>query len=495
MSRFLPAQIQRWTAGRLIVHPEHVNQSEHFYRGISTDTRSLRAGEIFLALRGKHFDGHAFARKACELGAGMLVLEESHPESQGYMDKISRGEPMPDLLLVKSSLKAYQEIAKGYRQTLLANVIAITGSVGKTTTRRMVTAAIESQTKIHETEDNKNNEIGVPLTLLQADDEDDLIVAELAMDRRGEIKVLSDLCLPDISIITSIGYSHAEYLGSREDIFLEKTQITSGMRSNGLVLINGQDEQLNRWALEHMSHRSIWRVCNEEIPTARELATIPCFWAEAVRVHIDQTCFIARCSFDKEIALPVCIPAPGRYVVRAALFALAAAYALGLDMRKAAASCSGFANTGSRQQIVKVQDVLLLDDSYNASPESMRSALDTLELLGEEGSRRIACLGGMRELGKYAASMHREIGRKIAKMQVDAVYLTGEEGVWIAEGMQEAKAEAPFYHCADAKAIAEALLPRLRAKDVVLLKGSRSYALEQVREAMEGAVLVGGFHA
>lgn len=486
MTRFLPAQLQSWTGGILVQPPFRQNSSDCFYRGISTDTRKLRKDEIFLALKGERFDGHDYAETAIGKGAGMLVLDEASEQAMELYHRLSHGEEeLPDLLLVPDTLKAYQEIARGYRQTLLAPLIAITGSVGKTTTRRMVNTVIASQMVTHETVENQNNLIGVPLTILEADDDDDVIVCELGMDRRGEIATLSDICHPDISIITSIGYSHAEYLGSRENILKEKMDIILGMRSNGLVLINGQDALLNQWAAEHQHEISVWRICNEPCSCDPEIEKVPCFWAEGIKVTPEQTQFMVRTTLDPSIRAEVTIKSPGKFLVRAALFAMASAYALGLNMETAAKACAEFENTGNRQHIVNVGSWMVIDDSYNASPESVLAALDTLELLGGDGRRKIACLGGIRELGSYCEQLHREIGQKLAAMDIDLLLLAGEESRYIIEGLHSAGCSVPVRRFENAEQIAEDLLANIEENDIVLLKGSRYYKMEKVREVLE----------
>ncbi len=485
MARFLPEQIRTWTGGELILSAANAKNTEHFYRGICTDSRKLRKGEIFLALKGEYFDGHDYAEKAAAKGAGLLVLSADSAIAAELEKRFAKAEAAPDLLKVKDTLKAYQDIARGYRQTLLASLIAITGSVGKTTTRRMVNTVISSQMNTHETRENENNNIGVPLTILQADDEDDVIIAELGMDRRGEIAVLSEICCPDIAIVTSIGYSHAEYLGSRENILREKMDILRGMRKTGLILLNGEDDYLNRWMEEHTPEISIWRV-NTEKPADWQEGR-PCFWAENIQLTPKSTSFQLHFSLDTALDLPVTIPQPGKFLVRSALFALASAYALGLDIEKAAAAASNFINTRQRQHIEEREGWLLIDDSYNASsPESVMTALDTLQLLAHDGGRRIACLGGIRELGRYSRELHLEIGRKLAQLNIDALYLTGEETGFIEEGLKEVGSGIPVFQLESADAIADALRGKIQLNDVVLIKGSRYYRMENVGQGLAG---------
>lgn len=486
MARFLPTQIVTWTNGELIQPPGRI-RSDHFYRGITTDTRKLRAGEIFLALRGERFDGHHFTDEALRLSAGLLVLEQHSEPAVKLSEAVRQGKCQADLLLVQDTLQAYQRIAAGYRQTLLASLIAITGSVGKTTTRRMVSTVVADQLTTHETQDNQNNLIGVPLTILKADDDDDAVIAELGMDRHGEIAVLSEISKPDVSIITGIGYSHAEYLGSRENILKEKMDIIRGMKPNGLLLLNGQDEYLNKWVRENKGKISVWRICNEKCFHLEGLEGVPAFWAEDITVSPQETAFTVKSDLDPLIRYPVKIPFPGKHLVRAALFSIATAYALGLDVERAAKACSLFHNTGARLNLMEIDSWTVLDDSYNASPESVMSALDTLKLLAGKG-RSIACLGGLRELGRYEEDLHREVGAKLAASDLDAIFLVGPETRYIEMALQERNCKVPVMRGETCEEIAEAFWSELRDGDHILLKGSRFYEMEKLLKMMETRV-------
>lgn len=486
MSRFIPEQLKNWTQGELIQTQHAQQQSDRFYRGISTDTRSIRRGEVFVALEGPNFNGHNFCQQAIDKGALLLVLQAQSTAGRDLKQRLSAGEDLPDLLLVEDTLKAYQQIAEGYRLTLLATVIGITGSVGKTTTRRMISSILCTQMKIHQTKDNLNNQIGLPLTLLQGDDGDDAIVAEMGMDHRGEIAVLSRVAHPDIAIITGIGYSHAEYLGSREDILAEKTDIINGLKSNGIVLINGQDSHLKSWALQNQDSK-VWRIANcEEEAMDPEMSEFPVFWAENLEIGSTTTKYIAKTNLDPSVAWPVEIPCPGKHLVRASLFGLAAAYSLGLDMDLAVQGCKNFTNTGNRQRLVEVSGVLLIDDSYNSSPESNTSALDTLALIAERDARRkIVCLSGMRELGNYSEEMHRRIAEKIFHTGISKLYLVGEETKVIVDELQKLGAQADVMYCTDSNEVSDLLSREVRQHDCILVKGSRFYRMEVIAKCIE----------
>lgn len=327
----------------------------------------------------------------------------------------------------------------------------------------------------------------MPLTLLSADDEDEVIVAEMGMDRRGEIKILSEVAKPDIAIITSVGYSHAEYLGSREDILKEKTDIIAGMKSNGIVLINGQDTHLNAWALTFAGTTMVWRICNEYTEIGDDYKNFPVFWAEDIKIGVHGTEYTAKTSLDPDVAWPVKIRVPGKYLIRASLFGLASAYALGLDMETAVAGCLDFTNTGNRQRIIINKKYIMIDDSYNSSPESVTAALDTLAMIAGN-KRKIACISAMRELGKYAEDLHTNIGYKIAEINVDLLYLVGEETKWIAAAVQTINPQIEIRQLNSSEEIARDIITEVHQDDCILVKGSRSYHMENISDEVESKV-------
>ena len=245
MGRFLPSQMKQWTGGTMVREPRHEEDTDRFYSGISKDTRTLQVGEAYVALRGDHFDGHRFLAEAVKKGAGLLVVEKDEPLVKKWIRDVESGDVGgPDLLLVDDTWKAYQDLAAGYRKMLSCSVVAVTGSVGKTTTRNMICNMVRSQLISEQSEGNLNNEIGLSDTLLSTDPDTQVLVTEVAMDRPGEIEQLSNIARPDISIITNIGFSHAEYLGTMRNILEEKTSIIKGMKENGLLLLNGDDQLL-----------------------------------------------------------------------------------------------------------------------------------------------------------------------------------------------------------------------------------------------------------
>lgn len=481
MARFTPGQIQEWTSGQILRNNTSLKQEDRFYRGISTDTRTIRPGEIFLAFHGPKFDGHDFLDIAIAKKAACLIVEKNNPHTAALLARFMSDPTTPDIIMVDDTLEAYQEIAHSYRNTLLCSVIAITGSVSKTTTRRMVATIMSASEQIHETEENKNNQIGLPLTLLQADDDDSCIIAEMGMDHRGEIGKLSLIARPDIAIITNIGYSHAQQLESRENILQEKTDIVKGLAPNGTVILNGQDPFLQQWALAHKDQYSILLCSNEKLEDP-ELAGFDQAWAEDLQVDEERTSFTFHNSMDIEHVYSVVIPEPGKYLVRAAVIGLTCAYIQGNDMALSAKACSKFRNTGNRNRLIHFEELLVIDDSYNASPESVEAALDNLKRLGQ-GRRKVICLAGMKELGKYCEEMHRKLADSILDLESAYLLLVGEETLYLQDELAhrpQTESSPQVFHFSNSKEAAEKCKALLQPQDAVLVKGSRAYQMETI---------------
>ena len=436
--RFLPNQIMQWTGGKLFRSNNSTNNTEVFYPGISTDTREIKSGEIFLALQGENYDGHEFAEAAIERGAGMLILEEDSSQAGEWLLKIDKP-GTPDLLLVEDTLRAYMDIAAGYRQTLETTIIGITGSVGKTTTRRMVHQILSSQLNVNQSDANLNNQIGLSYTILGTHPSAQVLVAEIGIDRIGEMAELSELARPDIAIVTGVGYSHALHFGSKEVILREKMDLLKDMKESSLVLLNGKDKSLREWALAHrrVKKQAIWFTSDLIHKDDLLEKDFPVFWYEDLKISGEKTEFKARCSFSPEESWQIKLPSAVPHLTEAVLCGLACAYMQGLDMEIAAAATSGFKNTGSRQKIVRLQnDICLLDDSYNSSPEAMSSGLVTLSHLGPVKSR-LGVFGDMRELGQYSGEMHLKIADEMISTGFREIFLIGDDMRLVADYLQD----------------------------------------------------------
>lgn len=480
-----------WTSARLAWPPARPASLD--FRALSTDTRCVGKGDLFLALRGRQFDAHDFLRHALAAGAAGLVAETTSAAVADLLTDPAMTEPdAPPILLVADTLQALQQIAAGYRRSLHGSVVGITGSVGKTSTRQMIAACLQSRLQVHQTRGNYNNEIGLPQTLLQAVPADQAIVVEMGMRGRGEIDLLSRIASPDIAVITNIGISHIERLGSQQAILAAKAEIVRGLKPNGLLLLNGDDPMLRTLGRRLAGSRRVGFVTTD--PSLAD--SLPgCLLLLGTRIELQnqQIRFVARLlhtdrpTADCQVDIPVTLPLPGRHHVQNALLGLAVACELGVPLAAAAAGTAHYENTGNRQRLIQAAGLLIMDDSYNASPESMLAALRTLaDLAG--GQRLLAALGGMLELGSHAAAAHRMVGEAAAQAGYQRVFALGPSAGDIAAGAQ-ATQSGTTVDCFNSQAeLIASLLATLQPGDHILVKGSRGFAMEKVTEAIMAAV-------
>ncbi|NLK89312.1 MAG: UDP-N-acetylmuramoyl-tripeptide--D-alanyl-D-alanine ligase [Clostridiaceae bacterium] len=447
------------------------------FAGVCTDTRELVPGSLFIALRVPRFDGHDFLGKAIlEGAAGLVVARGSNlelPEMTVFTGPV---------VLVEDTLQALQAIAAGYRLTLPGRVVAITGSVGKTSTRQMVAACLGGTMPVHLTSGNLNNEIGLPLTLLQAEPSHRAIILEMGMRAPGEIRLLSQLARPDAAMITNVGFSHIGRLGSREAILSAKTELIEGLRPGGLLILNADDPLLRNWGVHQPgSFRLAW--VTADLDLARSMSTDAAFTVGATDVCATAGCvdFSVGIFQAGQACGQACVhlPFPGHHHVLNMLFGLACAWDMDIPPAIAAADAAAYEQTGNRQRLIEANGVLIMDDSYNASPESMQAALQTLAELAE-GRRMIAALGGMLELGEFSAPAHRELGRQAAHLGFSALYLTGSHASDVAAGSRELKPDMTCMVFPDTMDLAKAISDEIRSGDCVLVKGSRGFTMEQV---------------
>ena len=406
-------QAAAWCGGQIAPELE-----ERPFFGANFDSRLIRPGELFAALPGAR-DGHDFAASALERGAAAVLASRPVDGPAIYVEDTSR---------------ALRDIARGYRESLPCRCVGITGSVGKTTTKEMIAAVLRTALRTQWTEKNYNNEIGLPVSVLRLKPDCEAAVLEMGMNHFGELSVLTRIAQPDLAVITNIGTMHIENLGSREGILRAKLEILEGLRPGGRVIFNGDDALL------------------------RPLAA---------RYHA--VCFGLSESF--EAALNV----PGLHNVLDALAAAAAGLLLGLSPEQIAEGLRSYAPL--RQRVSHAAGMTIIDDCYNAGPESMRAALRVLAGTPTEG-RRIAVLGGMLELGDFAPELHAEVGREAAKT-ADLLLAYGPCSECYVQGAHEAGlAGARAFATHDA--LVAALEETCRAGDTLLFKGSHGMHMEQV---------------
>jgi UDP-N-acetylmuramoyl-tripeptide--D-alanyl-D-alanine ligase len=433
---------------------------------VSTDSRTLQAGDLFVPLRGENFEGHKFIAQAVERGAsGALVEEAWSGEVPAHFA----------LLRVPDTLAGYQQLAAGYRRSLPLKVIGITGSNGKTSTKDFVAAALARRFRVTKTEGNFNNHVGLPQTILNASSRDEVGVWEMGMNHPGEIAVLANIGQPDAGIITNIGTAHIEFMGSREAIAQEKGMLAEAIGPEGFMILNA-DDPFSPSIAQRTRAKVIFAGTNSGTLRAENISqsSTGAEFTVLERAH--------RCRVQ--------LPVPGLHMVQNAMLAIAAARAFGVSLEDAAAGLASTPLTKARLQLRELRGVQFVDDSYNANPDSMKAALRTLLELETDG-KRIAVLGHMGELGSESERGHREVGETAATLRIDHLITVAPLAAMIAEAARAAGLENATSVNTAAEA-ADLLVELVHAGDLVLVKGSRSARTELVIEEFATREPVGG---
>jgi UDP-N-acetylmuramoyl-tripeptide--D-alanyl-D-alanine ligase len=428
---------------------------------ISTDSRTIKRGELFVALRGENFDAHNFVEAVAKTGAAGAIVDFSWP------GQVPRNFA---LIRVDDTLRAYQQLAANYRKSLALRVVAITGSNGKTSTKDFAAAVLARRFRVTKTQGNFNNHVGLPRTILEATLRDEVAVWEIGMNHPGEIAALAKIAAPDVGIVTNIGVAHIEFMGSRERIAQEKGALAEAVGAEGTVILNADDPFTNSVAT---------RTRAKVILAGTGAGTIRASEVNQSGSGTDFTILEGahRCRAQ--------LPVPGLHMVQNALLAIAAGRVFGLSLEECAAGLVAAPLTKARLQVKEVRGVQFLDDSYNANPDSMKAALRTLVELDAEG-QRIAVLGEMRELGDESERGHREVGETAATLKVDYLIAIGDVATTIAQAAKGAGLQNSLTVESTAEA-AELLAELAKPGDLVLIKGSRLARTEQVIEAFRDA--------
>jgi len=427
--------------------------------GVSTDTRTMNNGNLYVPLKGERFNGHAFVKEAFAKGAVAALWARSEPNPP---------EDVP-LVFVDDTLEALQRLASRYREQLPVKVIGITGSNGKTTTKDMTAAILSTQYKVQKTEGNLNNHIGLPLTLLRLEENTEVAVVEMGMSNFGEIELLSQLAKPDVAVITNIGESHLQELGSRDGIAKAKLEIVSGLKENGIFVYNGDEPLLtNRVRTMNLAQTMLTFGSGDNNN----------YFPVSVSIEADGTTFAVNEAPDVSLFIPIL----GRHHVYNALAAIAVARFLEVSWENIQSGFETLQVTKMRMEIIKGKDGLtIINDAYNASPTSMKAALQLLsELTGYE--KKIAVLGDMLELGEKEVEFHEEIGQWIHPSKVDYVFTYGKLGERIAKAAELAFPKNHVKAYDSKEALAADLANLVSPNDVILLKASRGMRLEQIVE-------------
>ena len=424
---------------------------------ISTDSRTIKNGGFFIALKGANFDGNNFVGAVLQKGAVGAIVSGGGRDQGAGAGKI--------IIQVKDTTKALQQIAACHREKFRIPVIAVTGSNGKTTVKDMVWHILSSKYNVLRNEGTKNNHIGVPQTLLKLGQEHDFCVLEMGTNHKGEIALLADIARPTAAVFTNIGPSHLEFLGGLEGVFRAKKEMLPYLEKEGLVVLNGDDRFLSRIAAGD------FRVIKYGFKGSNDLR------AEALGPEAKSLIFVVNNKMVFELNLF------GRHNIYNALAAIAVAMSFGIDHRTIRGSLAGYRPPDMRLVLEKVCGIDILNDSYNSNPLSMTHALEVLKYY--PANARWIVSGDMLELGKESERFHRMIGATIAKSDVEGLVTLGKYSRHTsAQAATSGMRRDRLWHCSTHDEIAQVLKRVVKAGDVILLKGSRSMRMERVLEKL-----------
>ncbi|WP_372663038.1 UDP-N-acetylmuramoyl-tripeptide--D-alanyl-D-alanine ligase [Cohnella sp.] len=432
--------------------------------GVSTDTRTIKPGQLFVPLQGDNFDGHDYIQAARDAGAAAALWDSSVPLPPFDMP----------LIRVDNTLIALQALSVGYLQQLKAKIVAVTGSNGKTTTKDLVSSVLSTRYRVHKTEGNYNNHIGLPLTILSAPADTEVLVLEMGMSGKGEIAALSKIAKPDIAIITNVGESHLLQLGSRSNIARAKLEITEGLPAGGQLVYYGDEPLLSEQLAAMKLPDGVTAVTFGEKPGNDWIA-------RDIRVTAEETLFSVHGEASGDYELPV----PGRHNAINALAAIVVGRLFHLSKEEISAGLKALKLTGMRiERSFASNGAVILNDAYNASPTSVKAAINLVEQLSGY-NRKWIVLGDMLELGPDEAAFHAAIGRYLTVSKADRVLIFGPLSE---HTYREAKSNYPDGHVLyfkDKGMLIEELLKQLAPEDLVLVKASRGIRLEEIVTALQ----------
>ncbi len=426
-----------------------VNCSEDMIvNGISTDSRDINAGDLFVALKGKNFNGHDFIPKALESGCTAVLASEEIEDN------------IP-LIKVDDTLEALKLLAKYYRSKFSYPVIAVTGSTGKTSTKEMISSILSQKFKVHKTRKNYNNEIGLPLTIFDMSNKYDVSVIELGMSNLGEIKRLVDIARPDIAVITNIGTAHIENLKTRKNIFKAKMEITTYFNSDNLLIVNGDDDYLS--AVSNKNYNIIkTSISNKGNYNAEDIINLGSKGIE----------FTSKYKGNK---YKFKINAPGIHNVYNALMGIAVADKFNLSLEQLIDGIYNYKPSNMRNDIIELPDgIRIINDCYNANLDSMKAAIDVLNSISN--GRRIAILGDMYELGDFSIKAHKDVGIYL-KDKCDILISVGQDAKYIYD---EAVNNMKAYYFRTKEEACQLIKKIITNNDTILVKASRAMQMESV---------------
>jgi len=423
---------------------------------ISTNTRTLEAGSMFVPLRGEKYDGHQFLGEAVEKGASILLVDR---EKDYNFENAA-------VIKVKDTLMSLQKLASWYRSLFNVDFVAITGSTGKTTTKNMIAQVLEKKFSVLKTLGNYNNQIGLPLTVFELDEKHEIAVVEMGMSGFGEIKGLMDIVHPRVSVMTNIGTSHIELLGSRENILKAKMEIFDGMMDGARGVVNADDLLLNK-GVEDLTIPIVSYGIQKGDYRAFDIKTMGQYG-------------IAYTLKEQGREYKVEVPLPGRHNIYNSLAAVAVGRIFGMDFEDIVEGLKSVEKEKMRLNIYTISsNIKIINDAYNASPDSMKAALDVLDEIAV--GRKIAVLADMLEMGSFAEEWHREVGGYVVDSEVDILVTVGDDSRFIGYDAQDRGMNSGcIYHFSNKEEAGQLLDNLVEDNDTILFKGSRGMRMEEL---------------
>lgn len=430
--------------------------------GAVIDSRQVEAGYLYIPIRGERVDGHKFIPDVFEKGA-LAVLSEEQLQN-----------PAGPYILVESCPQALKDIAEYYRSTLSIKIVGITGSVGKTSTKEMISAVLGQKFNVLKTEGNFNNEIGLPLTILRIREEHEAAVVEMGISEFGEMHRIAKVARPDICVLTNIGQCHLENLKDRDGVLRAKSEIFDFLKPDGVVILNGNDDKLAALG-EIKGITPITYFVDDK--TAERQNREYFVYADAIENR-------GLRGLDADLHFPeencrIHEPIPGGHNIYNACAAACVGRAMGLTNEEICAGIASAKTIAGRTNLIELGKVLVIDDCYNANPVSMKASLDVLSLAA---GRKIAVLGDMGELGSDEVKLHRQVGEYAAQKKIDAVFCAGELSKEMA---QAASAGCETVHFATREALTDELLRFVKDGDTVLIKASHFMEFPEIVKALK----------
>lgn len=457
--------ILKCTNGKLII-----GDTEKECKNYSKDTRTIKKGDTYIGIKGEKFDGSSFWKDALNNGAETVIINNIKLDEIEEYKKQNK-----NIIQVEDTIKAIGEMAsykmKIQKEKYNLKVVGVTGSVGKTSTKDIIANVLSKKYKVLKTEGNNNNHIGLPLTILRLQDEE-IAVIEMGMNHLGEISYLTKIAKPDIAVITNIGTSHIGNLGSRENILKAKLEILEGMDKKKIV-INNDNDLLNKWYLENKNNIEIhtFGIKNESE-----------FNAKNIKLKENSSEFICE---NKNEKINIEVPVGGEHFILNALCGLTVGKLLNLNNQEIKNGIKDFKLTAKRMEINHLKNnITIINDSYNASYESMKASISNLKNMN--GERKIAVLGDMFELGDFSEKLHKEVGTEIYKNKIDKLYLIGNYSKFIGEEAEKEgyKKENIFYF-ENKDELFNNLKNNLKSGDVILIKASNGMKLFEIAEKLK----------